>query len=167
MILFFYSKVQIIFYYRCNYIVVLTKVGYLTNIISSLFNVSIQARPIVVKLGATNNQFLNCNLMQQCDRVDGQVQLKYKLCKCKIWMQKSVSCGIYEYEINNLIREKTGTSLGRYFSWIRLLQVNLIYQSCRLYVFLLRAILINIDQLRVINSFQINMSDLCNLILID
>ena len=39
--------------------------------------------------------------MQQCDRVRGWVQLKYRLCKCKC------GCEICRCKINDLIKEQT------------------------------------------------------------
>lgn len=55
----------------------------------------------------------------------------------------------------------------KYFSWIGLLKIDLIYQSRRLHVFLPGAALIHINLFKVINFFQINSSDQYDLILTD
>ncbi len=55
----------------------------------------------------------------------------------------------------------------KYFSWIGLLWVDLIHRSCRLYVSLPETALIHIDLFRVIDIFEINQSDQCDLISID
>ena len=72
--------------------------------------------------------------------------------------------------MSTLLRVRKGistTTSGKYFSRIRLLWVDLIHRSRRSHVPSPGATLIHIDQLRVIDFFQINLSDWCNLISID
>ncbi len=68
--------------------------------------------------------------------------------------------------IQKLERKERRTS-GKYFSRIRLLRVDLIHQSCRSHIPSFGTALIYSNLLRVINFFQINSNDQCDLISTD